>query len=122
MSRDKKAIVPVEQKQVEFYGDELIAIRANDEILVVGYQGSVNLTYPDGGTQRSGVLRVDLIPLWLTDLRIKAVHEDVRPKLRRFKQETAKVLWEAFQEGRLTADMALAVMKLAVTKSSLRPV
>jgi hypothetical protein len=67
-------------------------------------QGSVSLTYPDGGTQRSGVLRVDLIPLWLTGLRIKAVNAEVQPKLRRFKQEASKVLWEAFREGRLTTD------------------
>lgn len=127
-----KSVASIEQRNVEFYGDNLIAIRADDghvyvaigqmcdalgidrasqvrrirsdEILTVGYQGSVNLTYPDGGTQRSGVLRVDLIPLWLTGLRIQAVNEDVRPKLRRFKQEAAAVLWEAFQEGRLTAD------------------
>ncbi|GIK57857.1 MAG: hypothetical protein HND44_16395 [Chloroflexi bacterium] len=157
---DEKALVPVEQKQVEFYGDELTAVRGNDghvyvaigqmcdalgidrasqtrrirsdEVLATGYQGSVNLTYPDGGTQASGVLRIDLIPLWLTGLRTKAVREDVRPKLERFKREAAKALWEAFQEGRLTADsdfdtllqqasqdtveayqMALAMVKLA---------
>lgn len=131
MSKEK-ALIPIEQKEVEFYGDELIAVRGNDghvyvaigqmcdalgidrasqvrrirndEVLEAGYQGSVNLTYPDGGTQPSGVLRVDLVPLWLTGLRIKAVSESVRPKLKRFKQEAAKVLWEAFQDGRLTAD------------------
>jgi len=32
------------------------------------------------------------------------VNEDVRPKLERFQREAAKVLWEAFQEGRLTTD------------------
>lgn len=32
------------------------------------------------------------------------MNEDVRPKLERFQREAAKVLWEAFQEGRLTAD------------------
>ena len=130
---EEDALIPVEQRQVAFYGDDLIAIRGNDghvyvaigqmcdalgidrasqtrrirsdELLATGYQGSVNLTYPDGGTQASGVLRVDLIPLWLTGLRTKAVREEVRPKLDRFKREAAKVLWEAFQEGRLTADL-----------------
>ncbi|NHZ72065.1 MAG: hypothetical protein GWP17_03155 [Aquificales bacterium] len=70
-----KALVPIEQKQVIFYDDELIAIRGSDshvyvsigqlcdalgldrasqvrrirnnEILADGYRGSVNLTYPD---------------------------------------------------------------------------
>jgi hypothetical protein len=129
---DEITIVPVEQRAVAFYDDSLIAVRGGgghiyvaigqmcdslgldrasqvrrirgDEILNAGYQGSVNLTYPDGGTQASGVLRVDLIPLWLTGVRLKAVRDDIRPKLTRFKGEAAKVLWEAFQEGRLTAD------------------
>jgi hypothetical protein len=159
VSDEEKALTPVEQKEVEFYGDALTAVKAkdghvyvaigqmcdalgidrasqtrrirSDELLATGYKGSVNLTYPDGGTQASGVLRVDFIPLWLTGLRTKAVREDIRPKLDRFKREAAKVLWEAFQEGRLTADsgfdellqgdsdavqaykMAAAVMKLA---------
>ena len=152
-------LVTVEQRSVDFYGDELIAVRAdnghvyvaigqmcnalgldrasqarrirNNDILADGYQGAVNLTYPDGGKQPSGVLRVDLIPLWLTGVRLKAVREEIRPKLHRFQREAAKVLWEAFQDGRLTTDptfdellqtdseavqaykMALAVVKLA---------
>lgn len=72
-----KTLVPIEQKEVEFYGDELVAVRANDsqiyvaigqmcdalgldrasqvrpirndEVLADGYQGSVKLTYPSSG-------------------------------------------------------------------------
>jgi hypothetical protein len=129
---DENELVPVEQKEVVFYDDQLIAVRGDDghvyvaigqmcdalgldrasqvrrirgdDILGDGYRGSVNLTYPGGGTQPSGVLRVDLLPLWLTGVRIKAVRDEIRPKLERFKREAAKALWEAFQEGRLTAD------------------
>lgn len=132
MTREKNSLVPIEQKTVLFYDDELIAIRGSDghvyvsigqlcdalgldrasqarrirnnDILVDGYKGSVKLTYPDGGTQSSGVLRVDLIPLWLTGIRIKAVKNELKPKLKRFQREAAKVLWEAFQEGRLTTE------------------
>ena len=132
MTRRKNNLVPVEQKTVLFYDDELIAIRGSDghvyvsigqlcdalgldrasqarrirnnEILADGYKGSVNLTYPDGGTQPSGVLRVDLIPLWLTGIRLKAVKDEIKSKLKRFQREAAKVLWEAFQEGRLTTE------------------
>ena len=32
------------------------------------------------------------------------MREEARPKLERFQEEAAAVLWEAFQEGRLTAD------------------
>ncbi|WP_374689552.1 phage antirepressor N-terminal domain-containing protein [Promineifilum sp.] len=129
---DEATLIPVEQKEVLFYDDQLIAVRGydghvyvaigqlcdllgmdrasqtrrirGDEILADGYRGSVNLTYPGGGTQPSGVLRVDLLPLWLTGIRTKAVRPEIRAKLERFKREAAKVLWEAFQEGRLTAD------------------
>ena len=131
---DETTLIPVEQKEVLFYDDQLIAVRAydnhvyvaigqlcdvlgldrasqtrrirGDDVLADGYRGSVNLTYPGGGTQPSGVLRVDLLPLWLTGIRLKAVRPEIRAKLERFKREAAKVLWEAFQEGRLTADPA----------------
>ena len=32
----EKALKPVEQKEVEFYGDELTAVRGNDEHIYVG--------------------------------------------------------------------------------------
>jgi hypothetical protein len=47
---------------------------------------------------------VDLVPLWLTGVSTNAVKEEIQDKLKRFQKEAAKVLWEAFQEGRLTAD------------------
>ncbi len=148
----------VEQKTVTFYDDELIAIRASDgqiyvsvrqmceslgldtqgqtrrigrhDILASGLQGVANLATP-GGVQKAYVLRVDLIPLWLAGIRTSAVNDEARPKLEQFQREAAKVLWEAFQEGRLTMDvafeellhndspaaqaynMALAIMKMA---------
>jgi hypothetical protein len=121
----------VEQKIVEFYEDELIAIRASDghiyvslrhlcnalgidvqaqtrrirrqNILEKGLQQIPILT-PDRGEQQAYVLRVDLVPLLLSGISTKAVSEEVRPKLEQFQEEAAKSLWEAFQEGRLTAD------------------
>ncbi len=127
----------IEQKTVEFYDDELIAIRAEDghiyvsvrhlcdslglsrqaqvrrikrqEILAEGYKGGAILAPPSadgrgGGRQKAGLLRVDLLPLWLTGVSVKAVKEEIQPKLKKFQKEAAKTLWEAFQEGRLTAD------------------
>lgn len=155
----EKSLQVVEQREVDFYGDELTAVRANDgqvyvslkslcealglttapqtrrikrsKVLAKGYKGITILVTP-GGHQQAGVLRVDLVPLFLTGISINAVKEDVQPKLERFQDEAAKVLWEAFQEGRLTADsdfdellaaassdavqayqMALAIVKLA---------
>lgn len=124
----------IEQKEVDFYGDELIAIRAVDGHIYVGLrqmcnalgidmqaqrrrierhvvlneglQGGVILAPPGtgGGSQVARVLRVDLVPLWLSGIRTKSVKDEVRPKLERFQRDAAKVLWEAFKEGRLSAD------------------
>lgn len=126
-----EALTPVVQKTIDFYGDELTAVRADDnqvyvsvsqmcgalgidsqaqtrrirrhDILAEGFKGVANLATP-GGRQTGYVLRVDLVPLWLSGIRASAVNEEVQPKLKRFQQEAAKVLWEAFQEGRLTTD------------------
>lgn len=127
----RKAVEPLEQKTVDFYGDALIAARVDDghvyvsvsqmcsalgidsqaqtrrirrqEVLADGFQGVANIATP-GGRQTIYMLRVDLVPLWLSGVRTAAVSEEVRPKLQKFQREAAKVLWEAFQEGRLTAD------------------
>ena len=55
------------------------------------------------GQRDTNVLRVDLVPLWLTGISTNAVNDDIRAKLENFQNEAAKVLWEAFQSGRLTA-------------------
>lgn len=132
-----KQLNTVEQKTVDFYGDELLAVLAedghvyvslrhlcealglarqgqvrrirNDQILSEGYQGGNVLLPPSpdgrgGGPQQAGLLRVDLVPLWLSGVRVSATKKEIRPKIERFQREAAKVLWEAFQQGRLTAD------------------
>jgi len=128
MSKD---LTVIDQREVTFYDDQLTAVRADDgqvyvsvrhmcdalglaqrgqvlrikrnEILEEGYKGGIMMITP-GGRQRTGMLRVDLVPLWLSGIDINRVKEEIRDKLKRFQREAAKVLWEAFQEGRLTAD------------------
>ncbi|MCA9866856.1 MAG: ORF6C domain-containing protein [Anaerolineales bacterium] len=132
------SLTVVEQREVNFYGDELTAVRAADghiyvsirhlcdalgldraaqvrrinrqEILHDAYKGGAILTPPSqkgvgGGTQQLGLIRVDVVPLFLTGISLKSVRDEIRPKLERFQREAAKVLWEAFQAGRLTADV-----------------
>ena len=120
----------VQQKEVTFYGDELTAVRAADgniyaglremcQLLGIDTQGQrqrinrhailneglrVCKLHTPQGLQSGQVLRVDLVPLWLSGIRTAAVNEESKPKLERFQREAAKVLWEAFQEGRLTTD------------------
>jgi hypothetical protein len=50
------------------------------------------------------MLRVDMVPFWLAKVDISRVRDDIKPKLVKYQKEVVKVLWEAFQEGRLTAD------------------
>ena len=46
------------------------------------------------------------MPLFLTGISTKSIADELhRRKLERFQEEAAKVLWEAFQQGRLTADL-----------------
>lgn len=127
----EKALQPIEQRQVDFYGDELTAVRANDNQVYVSIRHMCNAlgirrpqrqtdrikrdeVLSDGlqrvpimgtrGRQQNYVLRVDLVPLWLTGIETSRVSDKVKSKIVQYKREAAKVLWEAFQEGRLTAD------------------
>ncbi len=122
----------VEQREVTFYDDQLTAVQAENGQIYVSIRHMCEAlgidhnaqqqrirrhTIMDKGrracklhalgkrsAQMNYVLRVDLVPLWLSGIRTSAVKEEIRPKLERFQQEAANVLWEAFQDGRLTTD------------------
>ncbi len=154
---EEKNLLTIEQKTVDFYGDELTAVRTNDgdvyvsirhmcDALGINVQSQTrrinrHSVLSDGfkvakmatlkGYRSANWLRVDLVPLWLSGISIKSVKDEIRPKLEQYQREAAKVLWEAFQNGRLTTDptfdellqtdsdavqaykIALAVVKLA---------
>ena len=120
----------IEQRSVNFYADILTAIRADDgnvyasirqmctilgidtqaqrrrigrHAILADGQGVANLATPSG-VQATNVLRVDLIPFWLSGIRAKAVGEAIRPKLELLQKNAARLLWQAFQSGELTAD------------------
>jgi hypothetical protein len=122
----------VEQKTVAFYDDDIVAVRDQNgrifasvshicnilginhnsqrrriqqhDVMADGYHlGTIDTP---GGAQRVGLIRADYIPLWLTTLRISMVKEEYQERLLHLQKEAAQVLWEAFQEGRLTADPA----------------
>lgn len=82
-----------------------------NEVLTDGYSQiavyPTKLTKTVSQRRQTGLLRVDLVPLWLTGISTNAVKEEVQDKLKRFQKEAAKVLWEAFQEGRLTSEPTL---------------
>jgi hypothetical protein len=140
---DDKALIPIEQREVDFYDDELSAIRAEDgriyaslaqmcaalgldtqaqrrrigrHVILSRGEGVAKMATP-GGRQEAVVLRVDLVPLWLAGVRASAVRSEIREKLVRFQEEAAVVLWEAFQEGRLTAEPALGELLQSDTEA-----
>ena len=133
---DGQEIVVLEQKSVFFLNDELIAVRADDKqvyvslrhlcqalglnrtgqmqrirrhvVLIEGYKNA-EVEIPNAGhPQQAGMLRVDLVPMWLSGVDVRRVKEEIKDKLIQYQKEAAKVLWEAFQEGQLTADLSFS--------------
>lgn len=131
---DEKALVPIEEKEVEFYGDEITAVRAangivyipirpicrlldinwdgqrrrilRDPVLAEEAKGVVVTTTP-GGSQEMTCLPLDIISGFLFGINANRVKPKLRERVILFQKECYKVLAEAFQEGRLTADPIL---------------
>lgn len=85
----------------------------DNEILNEGYKGGFMMMPPSesgrgGGRQKAGLLRIDLIPMWLTTINISRVKDDIKLRIKQYQKEAAKVLWEAFQDGRLSVDPAFS--------------
>jgi hypothetical protein len=127
---EKQEIIVLEQKSVLFLSDELIAVRADDGqiyvslrhlcealglnrqgqmqrirrhiVLSEGYKNAEVEIADAGYPQQAGMLRVDLVPMWLSGVDVGRVKDEIKNKLIHYQREAAKVLWEAFQEGRLT--------------------
>ena len=131
----ENSIQVVEQKTVLFYGDELVAIKSADGQIYVSVRNlcnSVGIKRPQRqtdrikrdevlleglqrvpimgtrGKQNTYVLRADLVPLWLAGIEVSRIGEDLQAKVVQYKKEVAKVLWEAFQDGRLTLDSSFS--------------
>jgi len=130
--KNEKAVVPVEQKIVEFYEDEITAARlANGEVFVpirpicdnlgVTLAGqrerinrdpvlseevtSVSVTLTQQAREMI-CLPLKFIPGWLFGINANRVKPEIRERLIIYQRECYDVLSEAFQEGRLTANPA----------------
>lgn len=137
----EKALQPVEQREVLFYGDEIVAVRVADgsvyipvrpicELLGLNWSGqrqrierdpvlsveamSVFVTHSDidPHSRRPRTSEMLCIPLdylsgFLFGINAARVKDEIRERLIRYQRECYKVLAEAFQEGRLTADPTL---------------
>ena len=127
---DEKALVPVEQKIVDFYEDEVTAVRMADgevfvpirpvcENLGVAWSPqlrrinrdpvlseeaiSVTVTVTQQGREMI-CLPLKFVPGWLFGMNADRVKPEIRERLITYQRECYDVLAEAFQEGRLTAD------------------
>lgn len=127
---ESTALTIVAQRDVDFYGDELAAVRTAAGDIYVSLRHMCDALGIDSTGQRqriqrhavlerglmvcnlqtskgereSYVLRLELMPLWLTGIRASAVREEIRPKIERFQTEAARVLWHAFEHGELSLD------------------
>jgi hypothetical protein len=139
------ALIPVDQKNVDFYGDEVTAVRlANGGIFVpvrplveaLGLAWSsqlqrirrdpvlktelVSVFVINTESQRGGrdvqCLPLDYVSGFLFGINADRVRDDLRERVIRYQRECYKILAEAFQEGRLTADPSFdEILKSAST-------
>ena len=81
-----------------------------DPVLSDVIQGVAITTTPSsdgrgGGLQEMSCLPLKFLPGWLFGVSANRVKSEMREKIIRYQRESYDVLWEAFQEGRLTADV-----------------
>jgi hypothetical protein len=127
---ESKSLVPVEQKEVEFYEDTIIAVRLVDGIVYVPIRPicdnlgvtlagqrerinrdpvlsevvvSVSVTLTQQAREML-CLPLKFIPGWLFGMNADRVKPELRERIIRYQRECYDVLAEAFVEGRLTSD------------------
>jgi hypothetical protein len=130
MSDDDRALVPIEERQVEFYGDELTAVRTSDgtvyvpirpicRLLGLNWDGQrrriqrdavlsqeakgVVVTTTPGGKQEMTSLPLDHIAGFLFGINANRVKAELRDRVILYQRECYRVLSEAFYQGRLTS-------------------
>ena len=137
MTEKTDALVPVEQKQVLFYEDTITAVRTSDNTIFIPLRPlcerlgvawaaqrrrinrdpvlskmmqGVTVTVTPGGKQEMLCLPLDYLNGWMFGINAARVKEAVRDKLIRYQEQCYRVLHEAFQDGRLTADPDLEAL------------
>ncbi len=129
----ESAIVPVEQKTILFYEDELTAVRTPDgrifvpvrpivERLGLNYSGQlarirrdpvlreeqgVCVIHTPGGRQEAICIPLDYLSGFLFGISADRVKPEYRDDVLRYQRECYKVLAEALVEGRLVGDVTL---------------
>lgn len=134
MSEPTTAVTPLEERVVEFYGDQIPAARIPDDEIVVPLRpvadtlglawGSQNnriqrdevlarrvrkvlMHGADGKVREMVCLPIDLLPGWLFGVTTSRVRPELREKLARYREECFRVLWEAFRPQILVTEAPL---------------
>jgi hypothetical protein len=133
-----EAVVPVEQKGVDFYGTELVALRDQEgniyvplrrlcEAIGVDFRGqltkvsndpvmreqlqSAPVTLTDGRTYEMECLSLKYVRAWLFSINANRVKEEVRERLMQYQREVIEIIDRAFSRARPPAEVDLAVME-----------
>jgi len=70
---------------------------------------SVTVTVTEAGQRGAMVcLPLKYLPGWLFGVSVKRVRPELQEKILRYQREAYDVLWEAFQDGRLTAEPSIS--------------
>jgi hypothetical protein len=131
---DEKSLVPILQKQVRFYDDEITAVLVEEgdekvvyvpirpicDFLGVAPTGqrdrifrdpvlsevvtNIRVTRSQDQARSVMALPLDYVSGWLFGISANRVKEEVRERLIRYQRECHRVLAAAFREGQLTAD------------------
>lgn len=141
MANKQNALVPLEQKDVLFYEDEITAVRVQQdgevqvfvplrpivELLGIDWSGQLRRVRNDavlaqemetvrvntaGGPQEMPCLPLDMLNGWLFGINANRVREDVRQRLVRYQRDCYRVLYEAFEEGRLSTSTDVTFQEL----------
>jgi len=125
--KESAALVPIEEKTVDFYGDQITAVlvdsgteqivyvpirplctylglnasgqrqRINRDPVLSKAQGECIIHSPSG-SQVTQCLPLELLPGWLFGVTASKVKPDLQEKVIRYQRECFKVLWKAFKE------------------------
>lgn len=123
-------IVPVSAKEVDFYGDTVLAAQADDDKIWVplrplcdhlglnwsGARQRVNrdralsteqgvcIIHTPGGDQRMLCLPLGLISGWLFGVTVSKVRPELQEKILRYQRECYDILWNAFKSDILPSE------------------
>ena len=130
------ALVPLEERSIDFYGDALVAVLVEVDdrsqvyvpvrplcaYLGLAWSGqyerikrdpvlaealrSVRVTRTEGGERGVVCLPLEYLPGWLFGISGSRVRPELQEKILRYRRECFRVLWEAFQDEAMVADGA----------------